>query len=153
MLKRRAAAREASARKRSTDFSIKTDMLDGPRQFDEGMKRLASGDYRAAVEFLEFASACDPRKMSYRVQLAHARFLADPKGNERTALAELDEAFRIDPNCGDALLVMGEIHKAAGRFEKADEHFRKASKLLPGDRRPVEAMKAVASELARAKRA
>jgi len=153
VLKRRAAAREASARKRSTDFSIKTDMLDGPRQFEDGMKRLASGDYRAAVDLLEFASACDPRKMEYRVHLAHARFLAEPRANERTALAELDEVLRIDPGCGEALLVSGEIHTATGRFEKADECFRRASKLLPGDRRPVEKMRQVAAELSKAKRA
>ena len=70
ILKRRASAKEAQARKRSTDFSIKTDMLDGPRQFEEGMKRINSGDHRAAIEFLEFAAACDPRKVLYKVKLA-----------------------------------------------------------------------------------
>jgi Tfp pilus assembly protein PilF len=126
-------------------------MLDGPRQYAEGLQRLEAGDYAAAADFLEFASACDPRKAIYRVKLAHARFLANPKGAEKAALQELDEAFRIDPQCGEALFVSASIHHAAGRLERADALYRQASKLLPGDRRPVDAMKAVAAALAKAK--
>ena len=151
ILRRRASAKESQQRKRSTDFSIKTDMLDGPRQFEEGMKRINSGDHRAAIEFLEFAAACDPRKVLYKVKLAYARFLADPKGGEKQALGELDEALRIEPTNGETLLVMGDIHHWAGRLDRADASYRHASKLMPGDRRPIDAMKAVAGDLAKQK--
>lgn len=150
VLKRRANAREAATRKRSTDFSIHTDMLDAPKHYEEGLKRMQAGDPVKAVEFLEFASACDPRNTSYRVSLAHARFLASPKANEKQALAELEETLRLDPNCGEAQLVIARIHHALGRPERADEAYRKASKLMPGDRRAVEGMRQVAAERAKA---
>ena len=153
ILRRRASAKEVQARKRSTDFSIKTDMLDGPRQFEEGMKRINSGDHRAAIEFLEFAAACDPRKVLYKVKLAYARFLADPRAGEKQALSELDEAFRIEPTNGETLLVMGDIHHWAGRLERADASYRQASKLMPGDRRPIDAMRTVAAEIAKQQKA
>ena len=80
------------------------------------------------------------------MQLAHARFLADPKRGDEQALDELDEALRLDPQCGEALLVSAKIHHAMGRLDRADEAYRHASKLLPGDRRCVEGMRAVTAE-------
>lgn len=144
VLKRRAAAREAATRKRSTDFSIKTDLLDAPSRFAEGERKLQAGDAHSAVELFEFASACDPRKALYRVRLAQARFLADGRA-ERQALAELDEAFRIDPQCGEAQLAMAQIHQAKGRLDAAEAALHQATRLLPGDRRAVEGLRSIAA--------
>jgi tetratricopeptide (TPR) repeat protein len=144
VLKRRTAAREVATRKRTTDFSIKTDLLDAPSRFLEGERKVAAGDHRAAIELFEFASACDPRKALYRVRLAQARFMADGRA-ERQALTELDEAFRIDPQSGEAQLVMAQIHQARGRLDAAEAALHKATRLLPGDRRAVEGLRAVAS--------
>ncbi|MGI5863106.1 MAG: DUF4388 domain-containing protein [Myxococcales bacterium] len=143
ILKRRAAAREAAQRKRSTDFSIKTDLLDAKKQHDEGMARLARGDTHGAIEHLEFASDCDPRNALYRARLAYARFVADPAAAGRLAIAELGEALRIDPACAEAWYLAGEIYRWANDLVRAEDALRKASKLAPGDRRPVEALKSV----------
>lgn len=151
VVKRREAAREALQRKRTTDFTIKTDLLDAPSHHAEGVRRLEQGEFGPAINLFEFAADCDPRKAIYRVHLAWARFKDNPAAAERKSLADLDEAFRIDPTCGEALFFAGEIHHWAQRLNRADEFLRRASKLLPGDRRPVEALKLVGAEKARVK--
>ncbi len=151
VLKRRVVAREATQRKRSTDFTIKTNLLDAPTQHAEGLRRMEQGEFAQAIALLEFAADCDPRKALYRVDLAWARFKDSPQMAERKSLADLDEAFRIDPHCGEALYFAGEIHHWAHRLDRADDFLRRASKLMPGDRRPVEALKQVGAEKAKVK--
>jgi hypothetical protein len=151
VLRRRAAARDAATRHRSTDFSIKTNLLDARQQHQEGMARLEAGDAAAAIPFLEFAADCDPRQMLYRVHLAYASFLAAPRTAEAASLAELEEAFRIDPTCGEALLRMGQLHLRVGRYDRAEDAAKKAAKLLLGDRRVPDLLKQIAQEKARGK--
>jgi tetratricopeptide (TPR) repeat protein len=143
VLKRREAARDARNRRKTTDFSIKTKLLDAKEQHDEGMRRLAAGDARGAISYLEFATDCEPRKAIFRAHLAYARFMADPNGAARQAVAEMGEALRIEPECVDAWFLSGEIYRWGNDLDRAEDAYRKASKLAPGDRRPVEALKTV----------
>jgi len=149
VLKRRAAAREAAKRPRQTDFSIKTDLLDARTQHEEGMRRLAGGDAKAAIPYLEFACDCEPRRALYRARLAWARFVAEPQSAVRLAVAEIGEALRIDPECGEGWYYAGEIYRWGHDLTRAEDALRKAAKLMTGDRRPTDALRDVVTAKAR----
>ncbi len=140
ILKRRAAA--GARRTAAPDFAIHTDLLDGRLQHEEGLRRLARGETVRAAEYLEFACDCEPRNALFRAHLAGARLSASPL-SPSAARADIDEALRLDPECAEAVLVLGDLHRAAGELTQAEEAYRRASKLAPGDRRPVEALKAL----------
>ena len=57
------------------------------------------------------------------------------------ALKELQEALRLDPNCGLAAFYAGEIHRQLGNRDDAENYLRRAIKLMSPDRRPIDALK------------
>lgn len=127
-------------------FRIDTDLLDSERQFKKGLKLMQAGRYEKAAPTLEFAADCDPQNTLYRAEAAYCRYLADPRMNGRQALEQLEEALRIDPRAGLAAYYAGEIHRARGEWDEAEAHLRRANQLLAPDRRPIEALKALAKE-------
>jgi tetratricopeptide (TPR) repeat protein len=100
-----------------------------------------AGKFREAVLLLEFASDCDPQNGLYRAELAWSRFQSSPGTASRQALADLDEALRIDPKCGIAVFYLGEIHRELGNFQESEGHLQRAIRMMAPDRRPIEALK------------
>ena len=123
-------------------FAIKTDLLDANSQFQEGMRRMKVGSYKDAITFLEFAADCDPQNGTYRAELAWCRFRELPTSADKV-LSDLLETQRMDPECGVAVYYTGELYRHMGSAAHAEAQFRKACKMLQGDRRPVDALKAV----------
>lgn len=119
-------------------FRIRTDLLDASTQFKEGKQRLEQGEYRAALELLQYAADIEP-KGEYRAYLARARYLLDPKSFARLALQELNEAARVEPLCEWVHLFAGQIHQGEGDFEKAEESFKLAFKSNPRERKYADA--------------
>ncbi|MDQ3264424.1 MAG: DUF4388 domain-containing protein [Myxococcota bacterium] len=115
-------------------FRIRTDLLDASTQFKEGKQRLEQGEYRAALELLQYAADIEPRG-EYRAHLARARYLLDPSSFARLALQELTEAARVEPLCEWVHLFAGQIHQGEGDFEKAEESFKLAFKSNPRERK------------------
>ncbi|MEW5847343.1 MAG: DUF4388 domain-containing protein [Myxococcota bacterium] len=129
-------------------FAIKTNLLDATGQFKEGVARMNAGKFAEAIPFLEFASDCDPQKGLYRAELTWSRYRATPKLAAQ-CLKDLQEAMRMDPECGLAVYYAGEISRALSDHAGADALLRKACKMLPNDRRPTEALKQLILETQR----
>jgi tetratricopeptide (TPR) repeat protein len=140
VLFRRKTLREERAKKPAS-FGIKTDLLDPEVQYKKGRAAMDAGKYREAILLLEFASDCDPQNGLYRAELAWSRFQASPGTASRQAIADLDEALRIDPKCGLAVFYLGEIHGETGNHEAAEWHLQRAIRMMAPDRRPIEALK------------
>lgn len=142
---RRRTLREERERKAPSMHQIKTDLLDSEAQFKKGKAALEAGKYREALMLLEFASDCDPQNSLYAAELAWCRFLQSSSAAPK-ALKELQETLRRDPNCGLAAYYAGEIERQAGDRGAAEEHLRRAIKLMHPDRRPIDALKALSTE-------
>lgn len=145
LLFRRKTLRDERARKPAASFAIKTDLLDAEAQYTKGKGLMDAGKPRDAVVLLEFAADCDPQNSLYAAELAWCRFLVSTAFADRS-LKELQETLRRDPNCGIAAYYAGEIHRQAGDPEQAENHLRRAIKLMSPDRRPIDALKALSSE-------
>ena len=145
LLYRRKTLREDQAKKTAAFGGIKTDLLDSEAQFKKGLALTEAGKHKEAIQYLEFASDCDPQNGIYRAELAWARVLFSPSQTNQ-ALKELQEALRLDVNCGLAAYYAGEIHRELGNRDEAENYLRRAIKLMSPDRRPIDALKLLSSE-------
>ena len=145
LLFRRKTLREERARKAPTTHQIKTDLLDSEAQFKKGKAALEAGRHKDALMLLEFASDCDPQNSLYAAELAWCRFLVS-SAQAPKAIKELQETLRRDPNCGLAAYYAGEIERQVGNHTEAEEHLRRAIKLMSPDRRPIDALKSLSTE-------
>jgi hypothetical protein len=137
---RRRTLREEAKARPAPDFTIKTDLLDPDVQYKKGVALKGAGNFRDALTQLQFACDCDPGNGNYRAELAHCRFKLHSSFAHK-ALAELDEALRIDPGAGLAALYAGEIHQSLGDVGQAEAYYKRAIKPMSPDRRPIEALK------------
>ncbi len=136
----KAQARQAAPQQ----FTIKTDLLDPDVQYRKGIELKEQGKLREALTQFEFASDCDSQSGIYRAEAAYCRYLMSPFiPTGRKSLEELQEAIRIEPECGLAYFYAGEIHRALGDRANAEKNLRAANKLMAPDRRPIEALKAL----------
>lgn len=143
LIHRRKTLREEQ--KRSTyanRFAIKTDLLDSEMQYRKGAALVEQGKHRDALQYLEFASDCDPQNATYASEVAWCKFQLSPQFAGE-ALKKLKEAMRLDPENGVAVFYAGEIHRRMGQPGEAEPLLRKACKMMAPDRRPVEALKAL----------
>jgi len=138
LLFRRRTLREERSRRPAGSIGIKTDLLDPEAQYRKGMAALTAGRLREAIQLFEFASDCDPQNGLYRAELARCRF---QQSGSAKAVGELEEALRIDPGCGLALLYLGEIQGELGDWDAAEASLQRAIKRMAPDRRPIEALK------------
>jgi hypothetical protein len=145
LLFRRKTLREERARKAPSMHQIKTDLLDSEAQFKKGKAALEAGKHKEALMLLEFASDCDPQNSLYAAELAWCRFLVSSALAPRS-IKELQETLRRDPNCGLAAYYAGEIERQVGNYSEAEDHLRRAIKLMTPDRRPIDALKALSTE-------
>lgn len=145
LLFRRKNLRDERARKAPAMHQIKTDLLDSEAQFKKGKAAMDAGKYREAVMLLEFALDCDPQNGIYAAELAWSRFL-NSSAAAPLALRELQETLRRDPNCGLAAYYAGEIERQVGNHDEAENHLRRAIKLMSPDRRPIDALKTLSTE-------
>jgi hypothetical protein len=139
--KRRAAAREkerGTGRPTTAEqFRIKTELLDGRTQFEQGKSRLETRNFAGAFEYFEYACDIEPRPMhmAYR---AWARYLMKPEAHGKLALQELAEAVRQEPALEEGWYFLGEVSRGEGQWSQAEDAFRKAFKLNPKNRRYVD---------------
>ena len=145
LLYRRKTLREERARKPTASFAIKTDLLDSESQHKKGKALMEAGKVREALMLLEFAADCDPQNSLYAAETAWCRFLVTT-AHAGQALKDLAETLRRDPHCGLAAYYAGEIHIQLGNKAEAEDHLRRAIKLMSPDRRPIEALKALSGE-------
>jgi hypothetical protein len=121
-------------------FAIKTDLLDSEAQYSNGIKLVEEKKFEAAIPLLEFAVDCDHQNAAYAAELAFCRYQADHSLAGRSVEA-LQDAVKLDPDCGIAVYYLGELQRILGDAEGAEPHLRKACKLMQRDRRPTEALK------------
>ena len=147
---RRKTLAEERERKRADaaadQHKIETDLLDSQKQFRKGLALMEKGQYDQALTILEFAADCDPQNSLYRAEAAWCRYLRSPETDAKRALEELEEAQRIDPRSGLVALYAGEIHRGLGHWDEAESQLRRANQLMAPDRRPIEALKALARD-------
>ena len=142
LLFRRKTLREEREKRPPTFGGIKTDLLDSEAQFTKGRALLEQGKYKDALLLLEFASDCDPQNSLYAAETAWCRFQVS-SAHANQALRELGETLRRDPNCGLAAYYAGVINRETGNYGEAENHLRRAIKLMAPDRRPIDALKAL----------
>ncbi len=140
--KRRAAAREkergATGRPSTEEqFRIKTELLDGRTQFEQGKKRLEGRNFAGAFEYFEYACDIEPRPLhlAYR---AWARYLMKPEAHGKLAMQELGEVMRQDANLEEGWFFLGEVCRGESQWAQAEDAYRKAFKLNPKNRRYVD---------------
>ena len=140
--KRRAAAREkergATGRPSTEEqFRIKTELLDGRTQFDQGKKRLEARNFAGAFEYFEYACDIEPRPLhlAYR---AWARYLMKPESHGKLVLQELADVLRQEPALEEGWFFYGEVSRGEGQWAQAEDAYRKAFKLNPKNRRYVD---------------
>ena len=138
--------KEAGKEERVGPSRIHTDLLDPEAQYRKGLKLLEKGDHQRALQYLEFATDCDPQNGLYRAQLAHCRYCIDPS-SAQSVLKHLVETHRVDPGCGLAYLYAGEIAGDLEMFDHAETLLREAGKLLAPDRRPIEKLKELSAKM------
>jgi hypothetical protein len=127
-------------------FRIETALLDPEVQYRKGRALTAEGNYRDALEQLEYASDLDPQNGKYRAERAYCRYLCNPQAGAAAALEELDRALRIDPASGLVHYYRGEILRVLGRVDEAEESLRRSIRPMAPDRRPIEALRALRRE-------
>ncbi|MEM6457070.1 MAG: tetratricopeptide repeat protein [Acidobacteriota bacterium] len=125
-------------------FAIQSELLDSETQFKRGIELTRAGNYREALEQLQFAHDFDPQNPLYRAELAYTRFMND-RGALNHSVRELREAIRIDKRCGIAYFYLGKLYTELSRYDEAEKALRKAMKILSPDRRPIEALKEMAA--------
>jgi hypothetical protein len=141
---RRKTLREERSKKPAS-FAIKTDLLDSEAHYKKGKALLDAGKAREALVLLEFASDCDPQNSLYAAELAYCRFLHSSALAPK-ALRQLQELLRRDPSCGLAAYYAGEIERQLGNRAEAEDHLRRASKLMAPDRRPLDALRLLSGD-------
>lgn len=145
LLFRRKTLREERSKKPTASFAIKTDLLDSEAHYKKGKALLDAGKPKEALVLLEFASDCDPQNSLYAAELAHCRFLHSSALAPK-ALRQLQEVLRRDPSCGLAAYYAGEIERQLGNRAEAEDHLRRASKLMAPDRRPLDALRLLSGD-------
>lgn len=125
----------------SERFKIKSNLLDSELQYRRGKALMDKGNYREALQQIQFAYDCDPQNSTYRAELAYCTYLDDPKGAADGALEELTETLRIDPKSGLSRYYAGCIHAALGNRREAEDLLRQSIRAMMPDRRPIEALK------------
>lgn len=138
---RRKRAAAAPFKPRADVYAIKTNLLDATAQFAQGIAHKEAGRYVQALPLLEFAADCDAQNALYRAEAAHCRFLDSPTTQGKTALAELAEALRMDPQCIRAAYYAGQIYVAAGELDAAKASFQHVLKVAPNDARARRALR------------
>jgi hypothetical protein len=133
-------AKRTKERKAGESFKITTDLLDADTQFAEGKQRLAAGQWHAAAEFFQYAADMEPRKGVLRAYLNWAKYKDSPALAARF-LADLAAAQRLDPKCAELFWFEGEIRESEKDLAGAEDAYRKAFKLNPGDRRSADKIK------------
>ncbi len=143
---RRKTLREQKERdKKVGPERIKTDLLDSEAQYRKGRTLMDSGEFQEAIQYIEFASDCDPQNGLYRAELSYCRYVNSPSSAEQ-CLDDLREACRIDPRCGLAVFYTGEILRDLQRYGDAEPLLREAIKMMAPDRRPIDALKALSEQ-------
>lgn len=144
LIHRRRTLREEQRRSASASrYVIKTDLLDPEVQYRKGKALLEANRLSEALSFLQFAVDCDAQNSTYGAELAWCQYLMAPNTGSVAAMKALREIIRIDSEAGLAAYYAGEIARRRGDVAEAEPLLRKAAKLLQGDRRPVEALKAM----------
>lgn len=119
-------------------------LIDPEALYREGRALADAGKLREALGRFEMAADCDAQNGTYAAELAYCRFqLLITTANN--ALKSLKNVMRIDPNCGAAYLFTGKVHAALGNKLEAEGYLRRAISMMRGDRRPHEALRALAS--------
>lgn len=149
LITRRRTLREERTKRPAAETHIKTDLLDPSLQYRKGLAALESGQLDRALQLLRFASDCDPQNALYLAEAAHCAFIKDSFLNGAKSMKELEQAVRLDDSCGAAHYYLGEEYMEAGRFDDAERHLRRSIKLLSPDRRPIEALKQLATRRAK----
>lgn len=147
LIKQRNAASRPAPQATVTDrFIVETDLLDAEKQFQDGLDLVAAGDLERAFTQLEFAADLNPQNAIYRSELAFCRYGLDPIANAAQAVEDLRDAIRLDSQCGPALYYTGEILRCEGRLDEAEVFLKRSLKPMAPDRRPVDALRALAQE-------
>jgi tetratricopeptide (TPR) repeat protein len=120
-------------------------LLDPEVEYQKARILMEDGNYEEAIKYLESAAEYDPQSGLYRAALAFCWYHIDPESTARQAIADLKRATRIDPGCGVAFLYLGEIYRKLENWEDSERALRKASKLMPTDRRPIDSLKVVSA--------
>ncbi|MGB3562474.1 MAG: DUF4388 domain-containing protein [Thermoanaerobaculia bacterium] len=147
LLKRKLKTERVKQESRFTESGTfdKSTLLDPEVEYQKARILMEDGNYEEAIKYLESAAEYDPQSGLYRAALAFCWYHIDPETTARQAIADLKRATRIDPGCGVAFLYLGEIHRKLENWEDSENALRKASKLMPTDRRPIDSLKVVSA--------
>jgi curved DNA-binding protein CbpA len=125
--------------------TLRAEPVDGaPSGFPRSLESVRPGSFR--TESTGDGPRSDPRGDGGGVKITDRDGYL--KNAARRALAELDEALRVDAQCGIAAYYAGDVALALQDFAKAEAYLRRAAKLMAPDRRPLDALYAMVSQRA-----
>jgi len=103
---------------------------------------------KAIVEFRKVLKE-NPKFVEGHIELAQTFLIDSIENNDATMLKEAQEraaaALEIDPKCVRAHIIIGEIHKERGDYDKARESFEQGLKIDPENPRLLELFNATRS--------
>lgn len=149
LIYRRKLAREDRDGRPKSGHRIHTDLLDPEVQYKKGRELFELQQYTKALELLQYAADLDAQNALYRADAAYCRYLVAPGDHRQRAQDELEEALRADSTCGIAHYYLGRIAGEGGDSARAEEHLRRAIKLMAPDRRPIDALRELTSKSGR----
>lgn len=141
---RRAALVRHRERKReeakAESSQSKKKMIDPEELWRNGRDLAVQSKYREALSYFEMAAECDAQNGTYAAEAIWCRFQlgTTPASN---ALATLKHVLRRDPQSGATHLYLGQIMAVMGQKIEGAAYIDRASKMMPGDDRPAEALK------------
>ncbi|MBY0230665.1 MAG: tetratricopeptide repeat protein [Gemmataceae bacterium] len=98
--------------------------------FQTAMNHMADGDRMKAIEGLERAVKLDPGHTNALFQLGHANDLA---GNDEEAIGHYEACLKHPPFHVGTLINLGVLYEDHGRYDKAEECYRRVHNADPSD--------------------
>ena len=129
-------------------------ILAAESKFQEGEGLLRKRDYAAAVDAFRLALGRYDEEGEFHAFLGWALFQSDPNNQavQRQAEDHIARGIELNPKVDKAYLFLGNIYKATGRPQDAEEQFEKAIKCNPDCTDALRELKLIEQTRAREKK-
>lgn len=124
---------EINSKLSKEDMDQATKAIEAEMEFQKAEVMLKRGKWSDAAELLERSVQFQPEEPEFKLYLAWANFKIKGPGEARNASRIIKKALEKRPKVADGYFYLGQISKAEGLMDEAEEYFSKAAKMMPHD--------------------